>query len=81
MAYCIRFEIYIPVTYVYTLPETDEDGQQYDREFKESLDPDLVLEFISETFPEPPPLKEATLGDIGGLYGALVFLRQQVIVL
>lgn len=28
-------------------------------------------------FPKFPPIKKATLGDFGGLYGALVFLRQQ----
>ena len=27
-------------------------------------------------FPHPPPLTEARLGDIGGLYGALIYVRQ-----
>ena len=36
------------------------------------------LKDVLKIFPEPPPLKKAMLGDIGGLHGALVFLRQQM---
>jgi predicted NBD/HSP70 family sugar kinase len=34
------------------------------------------LKNILKIFPEPPPLKQASLGDAGGLHGALEFLRQ-----
>lgn len=33
---------------------------------------------ICTIFPNLPPLKLATLGDLGGLYGALVYLKQKI---
>jgi glucokinase len=35
------------------------------------------LNEIASVFPELPEIKEAELGDFGGLYGALAFLKQQ----
>jgi len=37
----------------------------------------IVREILS-IFPKPPPIKKASLGDLGGLYGALAYLRQQM---
>lgn len=36
------------------------------------------LKDILKIFPEPPPITKAILGDQGGLYGALVFAKQQL---
>jgi len=36
------------------------------------------LKNVLKILPEPPKLKKAALGDIGGLYGALAFLKQKI---
>lgn len=36
------------------------------------------LSQILKIFPEPPPIVKAALGDVGGLYGGLAFLRQSI---
>ena len=33
---------------------------------------------LLKIFPEPPPIEKAALGDVGGLYGGLAFLRQHI---
>ena len=33
---------------------------------------------ILTIFPNPPEIKQAELGDSGGLYGALVYAKQQL---
>ncbi|MCH7552025.1 ROK family protein [Patescibacteria group bacterium] len=45
-----------------------------------SIPMDAIQKYTKETlkiFPEPPPIKMSTLGDIGGLYGALELAKQQ----
>ena len=45
-----------------------------------SIPIDAIQKYTKETlkiFPEPPPIKMGTLGDLGGLYGALVLTKQQ----
>lgn len=36
------------------------------------------LDDILTIFPEAPPLKEASLGDLGGLYGGMILLNQMI---
>ena len=36
------------------------------------------LRKILKIFPAPPPIKKAALGDLGGLYGALILLKQRL---
>ncbi len=38
----------------------------------------FYLKNILKIFPEPPLIEKASLGDIGGLYGALTFLKKQL---
>ena len=38
------------------------------------------LKEINKTFPEMPLVKKAELGDLVGLYGALVYLKQQLVI-